>query len=241
MAKKMEKRQLISEVEVKRLKRLAGMIDDNTDVEDDDLLMESSEVPGRPNTQTPRGAGPAVSGQENPVLNEEEEEEVESVDGGSESGLEDDSEVGEFGDFDNDQEAGDHPEPDADNAGGLGASGASDKMAIANKMKELGELLGFEFEIQGSGSAGMPEMGDEMGTDLPEEGDSMGSGMPEDVGSSEAGSPVPGMGEDDDLTMEQQKMLAEIFAKTSKQIMDSIKKSQSKKPVAKQASKKKNK
>lgn len=241
MAKKMEKRQLISEVEVKRLKRLAGMIDDNTDVEDDDLLMESSEVPGRPNTQTPRGAGPAVSGQENPVLNEEEKEEVESVDDGS-AESDDDEEVGEFGDY----ETSSTDMPEAGGSLSSGGSGDSKRARAVEAFKTftefVGEQLGITIEVEGEGDSmdsGMPEMGDEMGTDLPEEGDSMDSGMPEDVGSSEAGSPMPGMGEDDDLTMEQQKMLAEIFAKTSKQIMDSIKKSQVKKVAPKTVQKKK--
>lgn len=224
---------LIKESDVRRMKRLAGLIKDDSDM-DDDLLTESSEIPGVA-PSAPSGASAPKAGPESPVLQEvEEDEDLEEDD--EEIGLEDDEPDGdeEFGGVAD----GSHEEPDGDEVGSLGGgmgAGSPDQKQIADALRVIGQACGITVEIEGDVGASAP-VGDDMGTDLSEPGDEMGTQPPAEGESFDTGMPeeTDEFGDNQDLSREQQKMLAEIFARTSKQIMDSIKKNKTnKKPVAK--------
>jgi len=225
MSKKNAK-SLIKESDIRRMKRLAGLIKDDSDL-DDELLTENFEVPGKA-PSAPSGVSAPVSGPDSSILQEEDEEDFEDDEEFDEE-LEDDEEFDS--EFDGVADTS-HEEPDGDEVGSFG--GGPDQKQIADALKVIGQACGITVEIEGDTNSSVP--GDDLETDLSEPGDDMEMETEEPVEGESLDTDMPEAGEfgDDDLSTEQQKMLAEIFAKTSKQIMDSIKKNKiNKKPVTK--------
>jgi hypothetical protein len=86
-------------------------------------------------------------------------------------------------------------------------------MEVAKALETIARALGFDVEIDGSGDG----MGEDLSMEDPAiEEAPVDSGMESDPGMSDEFG-------DDSLDDDQNKMLAEIFAKTSKQIMSKIK------------------
>lgn len=228
MAKK-TKKMLIESADVLKLQRLAGLSKDDSDLDEYNyLIKETSEIPGSP-VSAPEGSMATKSGEETPVLQEEDEEledEMEDDEDSEFGGMDDDEEFSddEFEDMDSESDVG-GPEPDGDEGLGMGAGGA-DKMAIANALKTIGQALGITVEVEGEGSAtDAPIPGDEMSTEPPAGEEMAQTETPAGGETMDTGAPMPGgeFGGEDDLSDEQQKMLAEIFSRASKKIMDSLK------------------
>lgn len=207
MGKKVKKN-LVSENVVKKMQRLAGLIDDNEDLE---MIKESFDVSSGPSAPTGPSAGPGRSEE----VVQEADEEYDMDDDEEDYDMEDDDLGTEDDDLGMDEGEGLDAEEDfsaeSDLPVGGGASGGN--MEVARALETIAKALGFDVEIDGSS-------GGDMGMDSPEEpveGDMMDSPEEPDMGmdNSEFG--------DDSLDDEQNKMLAEIFAKTSKQIMSKIK------------------
>lgn len=233
MAKK-TKKMLIESADVLKLKRLAGLSRDDSDLDEYNyLIKETSEIPGSP-VSAPEGSVATKSGEETPVLQEKDEELEDEMDdeddGDSEfGGMDDDEEFSddEFDGMDSESDMGGHEEPDGDEGLGMGAGGGSDKMAIANALKTIGQALGITVEVEGEGSdTGAPIPGDEMGTEPPAGEEMTPTETPIEGESMGTGAPAPGDqfgDEDPELSRDQQKMLAEIFSRASKKIMESLK------------------
>jgi hypothetical protein len=220
MGKKVNKR-LVSESVVKKMQRLAGMIEDDTDLFEEDsrkVIKEQFDTTSGPSA--PTGAASMPGNSENVVQEADddfEDEEYEDDDGDEDDGFGGDS-------FD-DEAANDDEEVDLGGESDLGASsapslGGGGNLQAAELLQQLAKLLGLDVEIEGANDDS--EMAGP-GSDLPLD----------DTSSDPSANPMDsGMGEMDEmgaesnngtLDVDQQRMLAEIFAKTSKQIMSQIK------------------
>lgn len=213
MGKKVNKR-LVSESVVKKMQRLAGMIEDDTDLFDENpkkVIKEQFDTTSGPSA--PAGATSMPGNSENVVQEADDDDFDDEDDDGDEGGFGEDSYE------DDDEEVDFESESDPGLESGLGASSApAGNLQAAELLQQLAKLLGLDVEIEGGAGSEMAGPG----SDLPSE-------PPVDEFSDPSADPMDGMSEEETLDVEQQKMLAEIFAKTSKQIMSQVKNKSKKK------------
>lgn len=192
---KKTKKTLVSESTVKRMQRLAGMIEDDEDLE---IINESFDTTSGPSAPSAPSAGP---GRSEEVVQENDEEDYDMDDDEGDEFEEDDEDYSLDDDTSDDFDAVPESPVESPVGGGMGGD-----MNVAKALETLAKALGFDVEIDGSDGSDMGGMGDELPMDSESSMEDMGG---------EFG--------DDSLDDEQNKMLAEIFAKTSKQIMSKIK------------------